>query len=91
VIAVDTPAVVVERVREARRRHAGGSGVAGGAAVARQDALRFGGFATYPVPGGALEFLAEACRLAQQRGLEVETVSAGGTPSCGRRASCDRP
>ena len=51
------------------------------AAVARSDGLRFGGFITYPAPDGALAFLAEADRLARRAGLDVETVSAGGTPA----------
>jgi D-serine deaminase-like pyridoxal phosphate-dependent protein len=51
------------------------------AAVAAAGSLRFGGFLTYPAPPGALEFLAAASEHAQRRGLEVETVSAGGTPA----------
>ncbi len=50
-------------------------------AIARRDGLRFGGFLTYPAPPGAVDFLAEAERLAREAGLEVETVSAGGTPA----------
>ena len=50
-------------------------------AIARTDGLRFGGFLTYPSREGALAFLAEAERLARAAGLDVETVSAGGTPA----------
>ena len=49
--------------------------------IARTDGLRFGGFLTYPSREGALAFLGEAERLAREAGLEVETVSAGGTPA----------
>src|SRR5262245_32904028 len=50
-------------------------------AIARTDGLRFGGFLTYPSQEGALAFLGEAERLAREAGLDVETVSAGGTPA----------
>jgi D-serine deaminase-like pyridoxal phosphate-dependent protein len=49
--------------------------------TARRDGLRFGGFLTYPSRPGAVAFLAEAERQARAAGLEVETVSAGGTPT----------
>jgi D-serine deaminase-like pyridoxal phosphate-dependent protein len=48
--------------------------------VARFRSLRFGGFLTFPTPPGAREFLAEAVKRAEQRGLEAATVSTGGTP-----------
>ncbi|HEX4931374.1 MAG TPA: alanine racemase [Gaiellaceae bacterium] len=51
------------------------------AAVAGFGSLRFAGFLTYPSPPGATAFLARAVELAQRAGLEVETVSAGGTPA----------
>lgn len=51
------------------------------ARVASHEGLAFGGFLTYPAPGGALAFLAEAERLARRAGLDVGTVSAGGTPT----------
>ena len=50
-------------------------------AIARTGGLRFGGFLTYPARDGALEFLAEAGRLAAFAGLAVESISAGGTPT----------
>jgi D-serine deaminase-like pyridoxal phosphate-dependent protein len=50
-------------------------------AVAGFGSLRFAGFTTYPSPPGAVSFLARAAELARSRGLEVETVSAGGTPT----------
>jgi D-serine deaminase-like pyridoxal phosphate-dependent protein len=50
-------------------------------AVSRCAGLRFAGFLTYPSPPGARMFLAEAVEAAEQQGLEVETVSAGGTPA----------
>ena len=49
--------------------------------IARRDGLRFCGFLTYPSRPGAVAFLAEAERQARAAGLEVETVSAGGTPT----------
>lgn len=51
------------------------------AAVAGFGSLRFAGFLTYPSPSGAAAFLARAVELAKRTGLEVETVSAGGTPA----------
>ena len=51
------------------------------AAVAGFGSLRFAGFLTYPSPPGAAAFLARAVELATRGGLEVETVSAGGTPA----------
>jgi D-serine deaminase-like pyridoxal phosphate-dependent protein len=50
-------------------------------AVARRDGLRFDGFMTYPAPPGSVGFLAAAVAGAQSAGLEVRSVSAGGTPS----------
>jgi D-serine deaminase-like pyridoxal phosphate-dependent protein len=50
-------------------------------AVAGCDALRFAGFTTYPSPPGSAAFLSRAVELARARGLEAETVSAGGTPT----------
>lgn len=50
-------------------------------AIARYDDLRFDGFLTYPAPDAALGFLAEADRLARRAGLEVGTISVGGTPT----------
>ena len=49
--------------------------------IERRDGLRFGGFLTYPSRPGAVVFLAEAERRARAAGLDVETVSAGGTPT----------
>ena len=49
--------------------------------VGRHDSLSFDGFLTFPVLDGSLPFLAEAVRLARAAGLEVETVSVGGTPT----------
>jgi D-serine deaminase-like pyridoxal phosphate-dependent protein len=50
-------------------------------AIERRDGLRFGGFLTYPSPPGAVAFLAEAERQARSAGLDVEAISAGGTPA----------
>ena len=49
--------------------------------IERRDGLRFGGFLTYPSRPGAVAFLAEAERRSRAAGLDVETVSAGGTPT----------
>jgi D-serine deaminase-like pyridoxal phosphate-dependent protein len=49
--------------------------------VGRFPSLRFAGFLTFPLPPGAREFLAEAVRLVEDRGLEVTVVSVGGTPT----------
>ena len=49
--------------------------------IARRDGLRFGGFLTYPAPARAVAFLADAVRLARAEGLNVPTVSVGGTPT----------
>ena len=49
--------------------------------IERREGLHFGGFLTYPSRPGAVAFLAEAERLARAAGLDVETVSAGGTPT----------
>ena len=49
-------------------------------AVAGEDGLSFAGLITYPVPPGAVEWLEKASELIRGRGLEVETVSVGGTP-----------
>jgi D-serine deaminase-like pyridoxal phosphate-dependent protein len=51
------------------------------AAITRTPGLRLGGLLTFPAPPGAREFLAAACELLERRGLPVETVSAGGTPT----------
>jgi D-serine deaminase-like pyridoxal phosphate-dependent protein len=51
------------------------------AEIERRDGLRFRGFLTYPSRPGAVAFLAEAERQARAAGLDVETVSAGGTPA----------
>jgi D-serine deaminase-like pyridoxal phosphate-dependent protein len=50
-------------------------------AIARTAGLRFEGFLTYPALPGADVFLAAAVYGAQAAGLEVETVSTGGTPT----------
>ena len=50
------------------------------ARVASASGLRFAGFLTYPAPEGAVAFLAAAAADVRRRGLEVEVVSAGGTP-----------
>ncbi len=49
--------------------------------IARRPRLRFAGFTTYPSPPGARDFLERAVDGATRRGLEPETVSAGGTPT----------
>jgi D-serine deaminase-like pyridoxal phosphate-dependent protein len=54
------------------------------ASVARSEGLAFAGFVTYPAPPGALEFLREAAERARRLGVEVRTVSAGGTPTMWR-------
>jgi D-serine deaminase-like pyridoxal phosphate-dependent protein len=51
------------------------------AEVARSSSLRFGGFLTYPAPPAARAFLAEAAQRVAERRLEVDVISAGGTPS----------
>ena len=51
------------------------------AAIARTDGLRFDGLLTFPSPPGALAFLTAASALIERRGLPVETVSVGGTPT----------
>jgi D-serine deaminase-like pyridoxal phosphate-dependent protein len=48
--------------------------------IERTGSLRFGGFMTYPLPAGALEFLAAAVEETERRGVDAETVSIGGTP-----------
>jgi len=53
-------------------------------AVEQTDGLRFEGFMTYPSLPGAVEFLAAAAAGAERAGLEVRSVSAGGTPSMWR-------
>ena len=45
------------------------------------EGLRFGGFLTYPALPQALPFLSEAVRMAGALGLDVPSVSAGGTPA----------
>ena len=51
------------------------------AAVATERLAEFAGFLTYPAPPAAVEFLSRAVERRAARGLEVETVSAGGTPA----------
>lgn len=51
------------------------------ASIGRHGGLAFGGFLTFPVLDGSLAFLAESARLARAAGLEVATVSVGGTPT----------
>ena len=53
-------------------------------AVEQTPELRFVGFLTHPAPAGAREFLAAATDEVARHGLEVETVSAGGTPAMWR-------
>jgi D-serine deaminase-like pyridoxal phosphate-dependent protein len=48
--------------------------------VAGTDGLLFCGLITYPSPPGAAAFLAAATALIRDGGLDVEVVSAGGTP-----------
>jgi D-serine deaminase-like pyridoxal phosphate-dependent protein len=51
------------------------------AAVDAADGLVLAGLFTYPAPPEAVTFLTEATRLIRARGLEVEVISAGGTPA----------
>jgi D-serine deaminase-like pyridoxal phosphate-dependent protein len=51
------------------------------AAIARTSGLRFAGLLTFPAPPAAAAFLEAASALIRRRGLAVETVSAGGTPT----------
>jgi D-serine deaminase-like pyridoxal phosphate-dependent protein len=51
------------------------------AAIAQKQGLRFAGLLTFPAPEGAPDFLASAASRIERRGLEVETVSVGGTPT----------
>ena len=53
-------------------------------AIAHRDGLRFQGFLTYPALPGAVEFLSAATSRAEAVGLEVRSVSAGGTPTMWR-------
>ncbi len=53
-------------------------------AVTATEGLVFAGLFTYPSPPDAVAFLAEAERLINARGLSVEVVSAGGTPTMWR-------
>src|SRR5262249_43412867 len=55
-------------------------------AIARRDGLRFEGFLTYPALPGVVDFLTAAAAGAEAAGLEVRSVSAGGTPTMWR---CD--
>ncbi len=50
-------------------------------AIARTPGLRFAGLFTFPAPEGARDFLSAAVERIERRGLEVEMVSAGGTPT----------
>jgi D-serine deaminase-like pyridoxal phosphate-dependent protein len=54
------------------------------AEIARTPGLRFAGLLTFPSPRGAPAFLEAASGLIRRRGLPVETVSAGGTPTMWR-------
>ena len=49
--------------------------------VERRGSLRFAGFMTYPSLPGARDFLERAADQAGRRGLGVETISTGGTPT----------
>ncbi|ASY60109.1 MULTISPECIES: D-TA family PLP-dependent enzyme [Sinorhizobium] len=52
--------------------------------VAEAPGLRFGGLMTYPPAGGEARvqaFMSEAKRLIEAEGLEVPTITSGGTPS----------
>ena len=50
-------------------------------AVEATSGLRFAGFLTYPCPPGSIDFRETAAAEARAAGLEVETISAGGTPA----------
>jgi D-serine deaminase-like pyridoxal phosphate-dependent protein len=50
-------------------------------AIARTPGLRFVGLITFPALPGASSFLEASSALIRRRGLAVETVSAGGTPT----------
>jgi D-serine deaminase-like pyridoxal phosphate-dependent protein len=50
-------------------------------AIARTPGLRFAGLFTFPAPEGARDFLSAAAERIERSGLEVEMVSAGGTPT----------
>ena len=50
-------------------------------AIARTPGLRLAGLMTFPTPPGASSFLETASDLIRRRGLAVETVSTGGTPT----------
>ena len=65
------------------RTGVGSPGEAAGLAdeIARTPGLRFDGLLTFPSPPGAHAFLEEAAARIRSGGLEVETVSAGGTPT----------
>ncbi len=49
--------------------------------AARTEGLRFDGFMTQPVLGESRSFLAEAVERCVELGLDVQTVSVGGTPT----------
>jgi D-serine deaminase-like pyridoxal phosphate-dependent protein len=49
--------------------------------IVRHESLHFGGFVTYPALPAAREFLGAAAAGAERAGLEVDVVSAGGTPA----------
>lgn len=53
-------------------------------AISRTPGLRFAGLLTFLTPSGAPAFLEAAADLIRRRGLPVETVSAGGTPTMWR-------
>jgi D-serine deaminase-like pyridoxal phosphate-dependent protein len=53
-------------------------------AIASTQGLRFAGLLTFPTPPGAVAFLEAASALIRRRGVPVDTVSAGGTPTMWR-------
>lgn len=48
--------------------------------IQAQDRLEFGGLMTYPCGEGAATFIAEAKKVFGAAGVDIKTVSAGGTP-----------
>ena len=65
------------------RTGVGSPGEAAGLAdeIARTPGLRFDGLLTFPSPAGVHAYLEKAAARIRSGGLEVETVSAGGTPT----------
>ena len=55
--------------------------------VSAVPGLRLAGFLTHPSPPGSATFLRRAVEETERRGLEVETVSVGGTPAMWDAAS----